>query len=164
MAFESLMAYSRLLGEPSLNKRNESSSSSQGVAALEGRFGTVYTEQAFRHFLDVERLRSSRSGRTFLLLLVRLHRPPVRNARFEAGVAASLLEGLGACVREVDFTGWYREGRIAGAVLAQGEDEPNHEASHRIIERVTRVLSARMPKSAADRLRVRVVRFNPQAR
>jgi hypothetical protein len=164
MAFESLLAYSRLLGEPSLNKRSERANESQGVAALEGCLGNVYTEQAFRHFLDVERVRASHSGRTFLLLLVRLHRPPVRNARFEVGVATSLLEGLGACVRDVDFTGWYREGRIAGAVLAQGLDEPDQEASRRIIERVTRVLGARMPKSAADRLRVRVVRFNPRAK
>jgi hypothetical protein len=161
MAFESLLAYSRLLGEPALHKR-DASIASNSVAALEGPLGNVYTEQAFRHFLNVERVRASRSGRTFLLLLVSLRRCPVRGTRFESAPAADLLEGLGMCVREVDFVGWYRDGHVAGAVLAQGLDVPDPDASRRIVERVTSVLSDRMPRSVAERLRVRVVRFNSQ--
>jgi hypothetical protein len=84
--------------------------------------------------------------------------------RFAPGVAANLLQGLGLCVREVDFIGWYRGWRVAGAVLAQGVDEPGVDASRRIVERVTRVLSERLPGSVAGRLRVRVVTLGSQSK
>jgi len=159
MSFESLLAYSRLFGETALRRREESSVDSLGVVALEGRVGDVYAEQAFRHFLEVERVRAVRSGRTFFLLLVSLRRCPERGVRFGSGAAASLLQGLGRCVREVDFIGWYRNQHVAGAVLAQGLEEPGADASRRVVERVNRVLSERLPKSVAARLRVRVVRL-----
>jgi len=159
MSFESLLAYSRLFGETALRRRDESSVDSLGVVALEGRVGDVYAEQAFRHFLEVERVRAIRSGRTFFLLLVSLRRCPERGVQFGAGAAASLLQGLGLCVREVDFIGWYRDRHVAGAVLAQGLDERGADASRRIVERVNRVLSERLSKSIAARLRVRVVRL-----
>jgi hypothetical protein len=63
------------------------------------------------------------------------------------------------CVREVDFIGWYRSARVAGAVLAQGFDEPGVDAPRHIVERITRLLSERLPKSVAARLRIRVVRL-----
>jgi hypothetical protein len=164
MSFESLLAYSRLLGETALRRRESSSVDSLGVVALEGRVGDVYTEQAFRHFLEVERVRAVRSGRTFFLLLLSLRRCPERGIRFGSSASASLLQGLGLCVREVDFIGWYRDGRVAGAVLAQGFEEPGADASRRIVERVTRVLSERLPRSVAGRLRVRVVALGSRSK
>ena len=159
MSFESLLAYSRLFGEAALRRRDESSVDSLGVVALEGRIGDVYTEQAFCHFLEVERVRAVRSGRTFFLLLVSLRRCPERGVRFGSRAAASLLQSLALCVREVDFIGWYRDQQVVGAVLAQGLEEPGAEASGRVVERVNRILSQRLPKPVAARLRLRVVRL-----
>jgi hypothetical protein len=159
MSFESLLAYSRLFGETALRRREEPSIDSLGVVAVEGHVGGVYGEPAFRHFLEVERVRAVRSGRTFFLLLVGLRRCPERGVRFGSGAAASLFQGLGMSVREVDFIGWYRDQQVAGAVLAQGLEEPGVDASCRIIERVNRVLSERLPRPVAARLRVRVVRL-----
>jgi len=165
MAFESLWGYSRLFGEAALQKRTDASSiDSLGVIALEGRAGDVYPEAAFRHFLNVERVRAVRSQRRFFLLLVSLRRCPERGTRFGSGTAASLLDGLGECVREIDFVGWHRDGRVAGAILAQGLEEPGPDASRRIVERVTRVLSDRLPASIAARLRVRVVQLGSQSK
>lgn len=165
MAFESLLWYSRLFGQSALPKRDEPSSiDSLGVVALQGRAGDAYTEQAFRHFLDVERIRAARSGRTFFLLLVSLRRCPDHGTRFGSPAAASLLEGLGICVREIDFIGWHREGRVAGAVLAQGLDYPGPDAAKRIVERVVGVLSDRLPASVTGRLRVRVVQLGSQSK
>ena len=165
MAFESLWGYSRLFGETALQKRNDPSSiDSLGVVALEGRAGDVYAEAAFHHFLNVERMRAVRSRRTFFLLLISLRQCPERGTRFGSGAAANLLEGLGECVREVDFVGWHRDGRVAGAVLAQGLEEPGPDASRRIVERVTRVLSDRLPASVARRLRVRVVQLGSSSK
>ena len=159
MSFESLLAYYRLFGETALRRRDEPSIDSLGGVAVEGHVGDVYSEPAFRHFLEVERVRAVRSGRTSFLLLVGLRRCPERGVRFGSGAGATILQGLRLCVREVDFIGWYRDQYVAGAVLAQGLEQPDADASRRIVERANRVLIERLPKSVAARLRVRVVRL-----
>jgi hypothetical protein len=131
--------------------------------ALDGRVGEVYGEEAFRHFLAVERLRAHHLENSFLLLLVSLRKCPRKGAKFSRVVSPSLFSGLGQCVREVDFTGWYREGQIAGAVLAQGAEVPDADAPRRIVARVTKALEERLPKSVAGRLRVRVVQLGRKA-
>ena len=94
-----------------------------------GLVGHVYNETAFRHFLAVDRRRAARAGRSVLLVLVAVRQSPGRNTKLTDATAAALFGGLGVCVREVDFVGWYREGYVAGAVLAQGSkasgDEPH---------------------------------------
>jgi hypothetical protein len=57
----------------------------------------------------------------------------------------------------VDFIGWYRHGRVAGAVLTQGLDSPALEASEQITQRVTELLKKRLSDTVAERLQVRVL-------
>src|SRR2546427_11929887 len=90
--------------------------------ALEGRLGHAYNEEAFRYFLAIERKRSERSNRPFLLLLVDLKKQQGMTARIDADVAARLFSGLWLCLRETDCVGWFREGRVAGALLTQLAD------------------------------------------
>lgn len=160
MVFESFLSYSRLQAHTVTAR---SSAASLGYA-LDGRLGDFYNEEAFRHLLEIERTRAERSACPFLLLLVRLGRGPGHGGRVPREVGPTLLSGLSVCVREVDFVGWYREGRVAGAVLAQGLDIPASEAPSRIVERVTQVLRQRLPATIASRLQVRVVKVEPRAK
>ena len=151
------------VGEIAPGRREESSIDPLGFA-LQGSFEGMSTPSK-RSIISssVERVRAARSGRTLFLLLVSLRRCPDEGCD-SAEPATNLLQGLGLCVREVDFVGWYRDGRVAGAVLAQGFDEPCADASCRIVERVTRVLSERVPRSVVGRLRVRVVKLGSQSK
>lgn len=130
---------------------------------VEGGASKVYNQHAFRHFLDIERLRVERSDRSFLLLLVSLRKCPALGVRVPSALGSALFSGLDLCVREVDFIGWYRDQRVAAAVLAQGADVPSADAAARIAERVTNNLRRCLPSTVAERLRVRVVRFGPRA-
>src|SRR5580765_4543145 len=106
MAVESIPAYATLLGR---------------------RIARVYNEAAFRHFLAVDRWRAERSSRSFFLILVTIRQssdrgPSTGSGQADGGggkiadaTAAALFRGLDACVREVDFIGWFREGRVAAA-------------------------------------------------
>lgn len=156
MVFESLLSYSRLYRDGA--EQVSSRSSADSPDALDGHAGAIYTEEAFQHFLDIERTRARRSDRSFLLLLVRLRRCPTKGDRIPRAASSALLSALTVCVREVDFIGWYREGRVAAALLAQGLDGPDGEAPNRIATRVTRILSERLPRNIGERLRVRVLR------
>jgi hypothetical protein len=128
---------------------------SSGVS-LEGRLGQAYNEEAFQYFLAIERTRSERSGRPFLLLLVDLVEQPGVSARIDPMVAPKLFSALWLCLRESDFIGWYREERVAGAVLTELGDGPATEVSCLVGQKIGRVLRERLPSDVARRLRVRV--------
>ena len=117
----------------------------------------AYNEEAFRHFLTIERKRSQRGHRSLLLLLVSLRKDSAASSHIPPAVAAKMFAGLTTCLREIDFVGWYRNERIAGAVLVQGGNPSDADVSQRIGERVTQALGAELSPSVASRLQVRVL-------
>ena len=129
-----------------------------GLAHADGAV-QAYNEEAFRHFLAIERKRSERAKRAFLLLLVGLHERPGMSVEIPSSVAARMFSGLALCVREIDFIGWYRTDRVAGAVLTQGSGAPEPDAARRICDRVTDFLGSRLSSSIVERLQVRVLQL-----
>jgi hypothetical protein len=123
--------------------------------ALEGRLGQAYNEEAFRYFLAIERKRSERSGRPFLLLLVDLKEQLGVSVRVDPMVAPKLFSALWLCLRETDCIGWYREQRVAGAVLTELADRRPTEVCRLVGQRVSRVLREGLPSNVACRLQAR---------
>ncbi|HJR59561.1 MAG TPA: hypothetical protein VJ813_09190 [Vicinamibacterales bacterium] len=119
----------------------------------------AYNEAAFRHFMAIECKRAERSGRSLLLLLVELRADRHGRNGIAPAIAFSLFSALTACVREIDFIGWYRAGRLIGAVLTQGAAAPTPESSRQIRERVAGLLGARLPAHVGKRLDVRVLQL-----
>ena len=107
----------------------------------------VYQEADFRYFLGIERQRAERRGRSLLLVLVNVRAIGAPRSRIEA-VAAIVFAVLGACVRESDFIGWYRQTEAAGAVLVQGDVMPSPEQCREIGRRVSALLEGALPKGA----------------
>jgi hypothetical protein len=136
MAVESIPAYATLLGR---------------------RMARVYNEAAFRHFLAVDRWRAERSSRSFLLILVTIIQSG-RGVKIADTTAVAVFRGLDVCVREVDFIGWFREGRVAAAVLPQGLNVSG-AVPHLVAARLLAVLKQQLPAGEAGTLRVRVVRL-----
>jgi hypothetical protein len=107
----------------------------------------VYQEADFRYFLGIERQRAERRGRSLLLVLVNVRAIGAPTSRTEA-VAGIVSDVLGACVRESDFTGWYRQAEAAGAVLVQGDALPSPEKCREIGRRVSGLFESAPPKGA----------------
>jgi hypothetical protein len=129
--------------------------------ALESPPGRAYNEEAFRYFLAVERKRSKRSARPFLLLLLGLEEPSGMAMDLDPVTTAKLFSGLSQCLRETDFLGWYREGRVVGAVLTLFEESPGADMAQMVVQKVRRTLHAGLPPRALHRLHVRVYRRPP---
>jgi hypothetical protein len=125
------------------------------VASDEG-LGPVYNEEAFRYFLQIERKRSNRSNRRFLLLLVDLKKQAGLSDEFDSAAAGTLFAAMCPCLRETDFVGWYRQGRVASAVLTQLGEMSGIEVSRMLAERVGEALRGRFSHAEADRLQIRV--------
>jgi hypothetical protein len=118
----------------------------------------VYGQTDFHRMLSIERKRAQCSDGSFLLLLVRPQLVSGQGIDISSGVAETLFSGLSLCLREVDFVGWYREGRMVGAVLAQGP-VLRDDVSPRIVKRVTQALVPGLPAPESMRLYVRVIRL-----
>ena len=129
--------------------------------APEDPAGRAYNEEAFRYFLENERNRSERSERPFLLLIVDLKKLPGTSARFDAAVAAKLFTGLGLCLRETDFVGWYRDRRLAGAVLTQLPEATGVDLCRVVRERASTALSESLPRDIFSRIQMRIFQVPP---
>jgi hypothetical protein len=137
-------------------------SGGDGVA-MQGQLGKAYTEQAFRHLLEVERARAGRSERELRLVLVTVRNgQPGTVERLRPSVASRIFEGLWLTVREMDLVGWFRDGRVAGAVLAE-RAAGDAATSAAIQRRVGEVLVQKLPPQVASRLRVRIVNVAPRS-
>jgi hypothetical protein len=128
-----------------------------------GHIYRAYNEAAFHHFLAVERSRARRAQRFVYLVLAAIRYSLGQHATLTDTTAAALLRGLSASVREVDFVGWYEEGRVAAAVLAQGVNASDNTATVVIADRVRAELRKRLSASESNDLRIRVVRLGARA-
>ena len=126
---------------------------------ISGAGRQAYNQAAFRHFLAIERRRAQSTAQTVLLVLVTMRRAPDISVALSNGTAASIFRGLGDSVREVDFVGWFREGRVAGAVLTPATGTVADQAQQVMTERVMQALTKHLSTSQARNLRVRVVRL-----
>jgi hypothetical protein len=140
-------------GEQELNRH------SAGFA-LQGDSGQAYNEEAFHYFLEIERKRCEISQRPFLLLLIDL-RDPATGIYNSGPTAGKLLSILSRCLRDTDFVGWYREGRVVGAVLTQHGEPPRDSLSEIVRERVGGELRKHLPSDLVAGLPVRVYRLPP---
>jgi hypothetical protein len=115
----------------------------------------AYNEAAFRYFLALEKERAERAVHPLFVMLVRFGQASPNRKQPSQQLFATVFSVLNACIREVDFTGWYREGLVAAAVLTStgpsGEQVRQHLAA-----RVAGALKPKLPPDAAARLQVRV--------
>jgi hypothetical protein len=142
-------------------RRGEADRCTCGLA-LKDRVGHAYNEEAFHYLLTIQRERSERSDRPFLLLLVHLEDQARFGGRLEPDVARTLLSSMCRTLRETDVIGWYREGRVAGAVLTDFGNGSRTEASELVVHRLTAVLREQVAPPVADRLQVRVCHIQPK--
>lgn len=122
--------------------------------ALTGH-GETYNEEAFHHFLSIERKRSEASTRPFLLLLVEFDKHLGLPVPIGHEVASRLFAALARSLRDTDVIGWYREQRIAGAVLTDLGDAPQI-IMPAITQRVRAFLQCDLPGDIASLVQVRL--------
>jgi len=129
--------------------------------ALTGH-GEAYNEQAFHHFLAIERKRSEASTRPFLLLLVEFDKHLGLPVSVGPDVASRLFAALAESLRDTDVIGWYREQRIAGAVLTDLGASPQ-AIMPTITGRVRAFLQRTLPVDLASLVQVRLYQLPARA-
>ena len=134
----------------------------RSIRALECPPGTEYDEETFLYFLTMERARAGRSNQRLRLLLATLEPAPGKPVPIPPASAARLFRALRLLLRDTDVMGWYRQDRVAGAILSARAGTPENETSSVIEQRVREGLLERLPSSVARSLRVRITQQGPR--
>jgi hypothetical protein len=116
--------------------------------------GEAYNEEAFHHFLAVERKRAEISHRPFLLLLVEFEERSGVSTPLDGSIAAQVFSGFAEGLRDTDVIGWYREHRVAGAVLTDLNDVSEQVVREQVTRRVTAALRGSISARLHSRLRI----------
>ena len=79
---------------------------------------TIFDAESFARILGVERKRTDRSQRPFLLLLLDLHKLQERPQRSH-GLIKNIIEILQLCARQTDIIGWYENTTVLGVIYTE---------------------------------------------
>jgi hypothetical protein len=116
----------------------------------------VYNEEAFHYLLTVEYKRFERSNRPFVLALIEDAAVAPEPPRIRPAVSSTVFAALAHSLRETDVIGWYREGRVVGALLTHLGDRPLAEVSRLMSGKITRALHEGLSGRSAERLDVKI--------
>jgi lipopolysaccharide/colanic/teichoic acid biosynthesis glycosyltransferase len=122
----------------------------------------ILSEAAFRRVLCRERKRSERSGKTFVLMLVR------SNVAAAARVQHEVLQRVGAianaAIRETDLTGWFETNRTVGVIFAELGTSSAQTAVARIEAKMVNALQLKPSPSQTQSLQLSFYAFPDDGR
>lgn len=114
------------------------------------------SENEFLRFLCLERKRSERSDKPFLVMLVE------GGALFAAGgrdsVPARLVEALLSSTRDTDLVGWYKTGSIMAVLFTEIADDPS-VAMNVLLAKFTGLVSALIPAEQESHVKISIHMF-----
>ena len=104
---------------------------------------TILGEEAFRRMISIERKRTERSQKPFLLMLLDggSRQGSKKNSKALNNVVGALL----ASTRETDITGWYENGTTIGVVFTDLESEDKSVVLSTMLTRVSTTLRDTVP-------------------
>ncbi len=102
----------------------------------------ILNAEDFRRMITLERKRSERSRKPFMLLLLDMgdDLPSERNGK----ILGKLLSALSASTRDTDVTGWYSNNCVVGVMFTEISIEEGGSTPSTIISRVTHTLQSNL--------------------
>ena len=116
-----------------------------------------YDEEAFNRILALERKRSERSKRPFMLMLLSLDRVPA--AETGSDPRAKILSSLASCKRDIDVLGWYKSGSIVGIIFTEICESCNENVPESITDRIRTNLAANLGPDEVGKIDVSIYHF-----
>jgi len=110
----------------------------------------ILNAEDFRRMITLERKRSERSRKPFLLLLLDMgdELPSERNGR----ILGKILSALSTSTRDTDVTGWYSDRCVVGVMFTEIISENGGTSPNTIITRVTQTLQRNLTLEQFNRV------------
>jgi len=111
----------------------------------------VLNSEAFRRMIALERKRSERSRKPFVLLLLEMGD---RTSDKSGKILGRISSVLSASTRDTDVTGWYEENCVVGVMFTEIAVEDSSSIPGTIIARVTDILRNNLALEQFNRVRI----------
>lgn len=116
----------------------------------------MYDEESFKYSLTRESKRSERSGYSFNILLIYSTDKQGLIVQMDREMADTVVSALFRTLRETDYVGWCREGRIVGGVLTLMEQGSALELPVCIQQRLMEILRVEVTVEKISQLQIRI--------
>ena len=123
--------------------------------------GQSLNEEAFHYVLDVERRRSDRTRRPFLLMAIDLRSGLGSRLPIGPTLGRTLFRMLERRLRATDFVGWLHRSAVIGVVMTELGDRLDRAVAEHLRNTIKTTLRGSVP--AGVDLRVRVRAYRPAA-
>ena len=111
----------------------------------------MVSQQLFTKLLCIERKRSERSGRRFILMLIDLG-TLLKTSNTQ--LMPKLLSAISQSTRDTDLTGWYEEGAIIGVIFTEVADADNSAVLNSLSSKVISSLHDALGSSDASDIKL----------
>jgi len=110
----------------------------------------ILSQKAFRRVISIERMRTERSRKPFMLMLLDMgdHLP----SEILGKNLGRLLTALSVSTRETDVAGWYENDRIVGVMFIEISLEDRQTIVSKMISRVSEILHNHLSLEQFDRV------------
>jgi hypothetical protein len=116
-----------------------------------------YNEEVFNRILLLERKRSERSKRPFILMLLSLDRVP--DGEIGSSLRTKILACLASTKRDIDVLGWYRSGSVAGMIFTEIGKSNEGSVSENITERIRSNLALNLEPDQIEKIDITIYVF-----
>jgi len=143
--------------KPALAKQREKGAARDRLHSPVNESSPVLLQEgAFLQLLRIERRRTERSGRPFMLVLISgegFHSAP------GVELAQKVVRALSSCTRETDILGWYEEHKALGMILTEIR-ETSASTVEAVLQKISALLQQSLPPETYCRLAM-IVRLFP---
>jgi len=143
--------------KPALAKQREKGAARDRLHSPVNESSPVLLQEgAFLQLLRIERRRTERSGRPFMLVLISgegFHSAP------GVELAQKVVRALSSCTRETDILGWYEEHKALGMILTEIR-EASASTVEAVLQKISALLQQSLPPETYCRLAM-IVRLFP---
>ncbi|HYA42084.1 MAG TPA: sugar transferase [Syntrophobacteraceae bacterium] len=116
-----------------------------------------YDEESFNRILALERKRSERSGRPFMLMLLSLER--ISTGENGSNPREKILSCLASSKRDIDVLGWYRSESVVGIIFTELGNSSDGAVPASITERIRSSLASNLDPNEMTRIDVSIYLF-----
>lgn len=118
---------------------------------------SLYPEEVFHGLMHSETARSARSGHLCWILLVYCTNAQELVVSLESELAGKMISVLSMSIRDTDYVGWYRQGRILGVLLTTLAADSSAERCDNLKTRVMTKLCSVLTSTDGHSLQIRVL-------
>ena len=115
---------------------------------------SISSEEYFERMLILERLKSQKNGKQFMLVLLDIVKLIKGKSTEKAFVLRKLISALNSSTREIDVKGWYMENTIVGIICKDVKKNRHSKVAGRINEKLFKEGGFHVTGTTADAIKL----------